>query len=53
MTAAPTVDPPPALSKLLSGLQAALRGEAAWAAAVLGLTNGFPTPYYLAAMPPP
>ncbi len=42
--------PDPGLSKLPAGLQAALRGEAPWAAALLGLINGFPTPYYLAAM---
>ncbi|MCV7363963.1 GAP family protein [Mycolicibacterium neworleansense] len=40
----------PGLSKLPAGMQAALRGEAPWAAALLGLINGFPTPYYLAAM---
>ena len=44
---APTGD---ALSKLPAGLQTALRGESPWAAAVLGLINGFPTPYYVAAM---
>ncbi|WP_246584978.1 GAP family protein [[Mycobacterium] fortunisiensis] len=48
--APPTVDSPPELSRLPAGMQAALRGEAPWAAALLGLINGFPTPYYLAAM---
>lgn len=43
-------DEVPGLSKLPAGMQAALRGEAPWAAALLGLINGFPTPYYLAAM---
>lgn len=47
---APTKDAVPGLSKLPGGLQAALRGEAPWAAGLLGLINGFPTPYYLAAM---
>ncbi|BBX92994.1 GAP family protein [Mycolicibacterium boenickei] len=47
---APTEDAVPGLSKLPAGMQAALRGEAPWAAALLGLINGFPTPYYLAAM---
>lgn len=46
----PTDDAVPGLSKLPAGMQAALRGEAPWAAALLGLINGFPTPYYLAAM---
>ncbi|MGV0816132.1 GAP family protein [Mycolicibacterium boenickei] len=46
----PTVDSSPSLSKLPAGLQTALRGGSAWAAALLGLINGFPTPYYLAAM---
>ncbi|MFV8052375.1 GAP family protein [Mycobacterium sp. 48b] len=49
-TEPPTVDAVPALSKLPAGMQSALRGEAPWAAALLGLINGFPTPYYLAAM---
>ncbi|MED5815388.1 GAP family protein [Mycolicibacterium sp. 050232] len=49
-TDAPTTDAVPGLSKLPGGLQAALRGEAPWAAGLLGLINGFPTPYYLAAM---
>lgn len=49
-TEAVTEDDVPGLSKLPSGMQAALRGEAPWAAALLGLINGFPTPYYLAAM---
>lgn len=48
--APPTLDSLPIVSKLPDGLKAALRGEAAWAAALLGLSNGFPTPYYLAAM---
>ncbi|MGV0710090.1 GAP family protein [Mycolicibacterium porcinum] len=47
---APVDDTAPGLSKLPGGLQAALRGEAPWAAGLLGLINGFPTPYYLAAM---
>lgn len=47
---APIDDTAPGLSKLPGGLQAALRGEAPWAAGLLGLINGFPTPYYLAAM---
>lgn len=46
----PTLDSLPIISKLPNGIKAALRGEAAWAAALLGLSNGFPTPYYLAAM---
>lgn len=46
----PTADALPGLSKLPTGLTAALRGGSAWAAALLGLINGFPTPYYLAAM---
>ncbi|MUL84400.1 GAP family protein [Mycobacterium sp. CBMA247] len=46
----PTVDSLPGLSRLPEGMKAALRGESAWAAALLGLINGFPTPYYLAAM---
>lgn len=46
----PTLDSLPIISKLPDGIKSALRGEAAWAAALLGLTNGFPTPYYLAAM---
>ncbi|WP_029107462.1 GAP family protein [Mycobacterium sp. URHD0025] len=45
-----TEDAVPALSKLPAGMQSALRGEAPWAAALLGLINGFPTPYYVAAM---
>ncbi|WP_264016382.1 GAP family protein [Mycolicibacterium senegalense] len=45
-----TEDDVPALSQLPGGMQAALRGEAPWAAGLLGLINGFPTPYYLAAM---
>lgn len=48
--APPTLDSLPIVSKLPNGIKAALRGEAAWAAALLGLSNGFPTPYYLAAM---
>lgn len=48
--AVPTEDSVPGLSKLPAGMQAALRGEAPWAAGLLGLINGFPTPYYLAAM---
>lgn len=48
--APPTLDSLPVVSKLPEGIKAALRGEAAWAAALLGLSNGFPTPYYLAAM---
>ncbi|MEV0669997.1 GAP family protein [Mycobacterium sp. NPDC050441] len=48
--AAPTADSEPGLSNLPAGMQAALRGEAPWAAGLLGLINGFPTPYYLAAM---
>ncbi len=48
--AAATDDSVPGLSKLPAGMQAALRGEAPWAAGLLGLINGFPTPYYLAAM---
>lgn len=43
-------DPLPGLSKLPAGMTAALRGEAPWAAGLLGLINGIPTPYYLAAM---
>lgn len=46
----PAEEAVPGLSKLPAGMQAALRGEAPWAAALLGLINGFPTPYYLAAM---
>ncbi|WP_109750971.1 GAP family protein [Mycolicibacterium fortuitum] len=46
----PEADAPPGLSKLPGGMQTALRGEAPWAAGLLGLINGFPTPYYLAAM---
>lgn len=46
----PTPSTVPGLSRLPAGLQSALRGEAPWAAALLGLINGFPTPYYLAAM---
>ncbi|OMC39120.1 hypothetical protein A5740_27005 [Mycobacterium sp. GA-1841] len=46
----PTPSTIPGLAKLPAGLQSALRGEAPWAAALLGLINGFPTPYYLAAM---
>lgn len=46
----PADDAVPALSKLPAGMQSALRGEAPWAAALLGLINGFPTPYYVAAM---
>ncbi|MGV0737849.1 GAP family protein [Mycobacterium syngnathidarum] len=49
-TGAPTEEDVPGLSKLPDGMQAALRGEAPWAAGLLGLINGFPTPYYLAAM---
>ncbi|MGA5540692.1 GAP family protein [Mycobacterium sp. NPDC051198] len=48
--AAASADSVPGLSKLPDGMQAALRGEAPWAAGLLGLINGFPTPYYLAAM---
>ncbi|MDV3124887.1 GAP family protein [Mycobacterium sp. 21AC1] len=48
--APPTLDSLPVISKLPNGIKAALRGESAWAAALLGLSNGFPTPYYLAAM---
>ncbi|WP_454789897.1 GAP family protein [Mycolicibacterium lutetiense] len=48
--AVPTEDSVPGLSNLPAGMQAALRGEAPWAAGLLGLINGFPTPYYLAAM---
>ena len=47
---AASADSVPGLSKLPDGMQAALRGEAPWAAGLLGLINGFPTPYYLAAM---
>lgn len=52
---AESVDPPsldtlPIVSKLPEGIKAALRGDAAWAAGLLGVINGFPTPYYLAAM---
>ena len=46
----PTLDSLPVVSKLPDGIKAGLRGDAGWAAALLGLTNGFPTPYYLAAM---
>ncbi|WKG06118.1 GAP family protein [Mycolicibacterium sp. HK-90] len=46
----PAADSLPGLSKLPAGLTTALRGGSAWAAALLGLINGFPTPYYLAAM---
>jgi hypothetical protein len=46
----PTLDSLPIVSKLPDGIKAGLRGDAGWAAALLGLTNGFPTPYYLAAM---
>lgn len=49
-TDAPAEAAVPGLSKLPAGMQSALRGEAPWAAALLGLINGFPTPYYLAAM---
>lgn len=49
-SATPTADSVPGLSNLPAGMQAALRGEAPWAAGLLGLINGFPTPYYLAAM---
>ncbi|OBF32623.1 hypothetical protein A5719_28680 [Mycolicibacterium peregrinum] len=48
--AAASAESVPGLSKLPDGMQAALRGEAPWAAGLLGLINGFPTPYYLAAM---
>lgn len=48
--APPPLDSLPIVSKLPESVKAALRGEAAWAAALLGLSNGFPTPYYLAAM---
>lgn len=48
--APPALDSLPIVSKLPESVKAALRGEAAWAAALLGLSNGFPTPYYLAAM---
>jgi hypothetical protein len=47
---AASADSVPGLSKLPDGMQAALRGEAPWAAGLLGLINGFPTPYYLGAM---
>ncbi|MGV9798687.1 GAP family protein [Mycobacterium sp. NPDC003449] len=46
----PTLDTLPIVSKLPASIKAALRGEAAWAAGLLGLSNGIPTPYYLAAM---
>ncbi len=49
-SATPTADSVPGLSNLPAGMQTALRGEAPWAAGLLGLINGFPTPYYLAAM---
>lgn len=48
--APPTLDSLPVISKLPESIKAALRGDAAWAAALLGLSNGFPTPYYLAAI---
>lgn len=48
--APPTLDSLPIVSKLPDGIKAGLRGDAGWAAGLLGLTNGFPTPYYLAAM---
>lgn len=48
--APPTLDSLPVVSKLPDSIKSALRGEAGWAAALLGLSNGFPTPYYLAAM---
>ncbi|MDH6193676.1 hypothetical protein M2272_000297 [Mycobacterium frederiksbergense] len=48
--APPSADSLPILSKLPAAMKAALRGEAGWAAALLGLSNGIPTPYYLAAM---
>ncbi|MBN3456709.1 GAP family protein [Mycolicibacterium sp.] len=48
--APPSLDSLPVISKLPDGIKSALRGEAAWAAALLGLSNGLPTPYYLAAM---
>lgn len=48
--APPTLDSLPIVSKLPESIKAALRGEAAWAAGLLGLSNGFPTPYYVAAM---
>lgn len=46
----PTLDSLPVVSKLPEGIKAALRGEAAWAAGLLGLSNGIPSPYYLGAM---
>ncbi|MGV0742527.1 GAP family protein [Mycolicibacterium sp. XJ870] len=48
--APPTLDSLPIVAKLPESIKAALRGEAAWAAGLLGLSNGIPTPYYLAAM---
>jgi hypothetical protein len=46
----PTLDSLPVVSKLPESIKAALRGEAAWAAGLLGLSNGIPSPYYLGAM---
>jgi hypothetical protein len=46
----PTLDSLPVVSKLPESIKAALRGEAAWAAGLLGLSNGIPSPYYLGAI---
>lgn len=46
----PTLDSLPIVSKLPESIKAALRGEAAWAAGLLGLSNGIPSPYYVGAM---
>lgn len=46
----PTLDSLPVVSKLPESVKAALRGESEWAAGLLGLTNGIPSPYYLGAI---
>ncbi len=46
----PTLDSLPVVSKLPESIKAALRGEAAWAAGLLGLSNGIPSPYYVGAI---
>ena len=47
----PTLDSLPAVIGLRERVKAAVKGEAAWVACVLGLCMGLPaTPYYLAAM---